>query len=186
MSSAQRSFSQKQQALTRFLKLESPSYNDGHIRLFPFTVSNGILDISYEGNNFKTIMVDVLNVGPDDETDSAYTVMSGPRIVHSIGNNFKDYIRSWRDGTIDAGSPINVYAPCQVLRVQEGDYNNITANSGASYVISTEPPASDNYISGTATNSYLVSYVFKTPLTITILEGGVLTYITFRSYFDQE
>jgi hypothetical protein len=28
--------------------------------------------------------------------------------------------------------------------------------------------------------------VFKTPLTFTIIEGGVTQYITFRTAFDQE
>jgi hypothetical protein len=187
MTSVIRTIAQTKTGLTRFVKPESPSYNNGtDIVLFPFTYNNGVLNISYEGNNFKTVMVDISGVAPDSETDLAINIFSGPYLVTSLGDNFKQYIRAWRDGTIDAGSPIEIYIAPQVLRVQEADKNNVSANSGDSYLVSTEAPVSDYYVSGAPITEYNTTYVFKTPLTFTIIESGVTKYITFRTMLDQE
>lgn len=187
MTSVTRSLATLKEGLTRFVKPESPCYNDStNIRLFPFTYLNGMLDISYEGNNFKTNMVDSLNNSPDNETDTAVRIMSGPRLVTSLGDNFKAYIRAWRNATIDAGSPINIYVQPQIMRVQEADVVNMNANSGDSYTISTSPPSGDGYVAGTASNGFFTTYVFKTPLTFTIVESGITQYITFRTILDQE
>lgn len=107
-------------------------------------------------------------------------------MVTSLGDNFKEYIRAWRTATIDAGSPIELYKPAQVIRVQEGDNDSIDANSGSSYQVTTKAPASDEYISGTSANVYRTTYIFKTPLTFTTVESGVTQYITFRTMLDQE
>lgn len=189
MTSLLRSIAQTKDLLTRFIKPESPCYDDptlGNGRLFPFTYSNGVLDISYQGNEFKTAMVDTLNIDPASETDVAIQVFSGPKLVKSLGENFKDYIRAWRDGTIDVGSPIEIYVAPQVIRVQQADPSNVDANSGNSYKISTSPPTGDGYVAGSTSDNYNTTYVFKTPLTFTILESGITQYITFRTVLDQE
>jgi len=188
MSSANRERAQKKTALTRFVKPESPCYleTDDNDYLFPFTYSNGVLDISYSGNNFKARMVDISGNSPNSETETAVRIMSGPYLVSSLGDNFKEYIRSWRSSTIDSGSPIEIYSAPQVIRVQEADVNNMNANSGEAYLVSTKPPAIDSYASGSASNSYNKKCVFKTPLTFTIVESGVTQYITFRTIMDQE
>lgn len=190
MTSVYRAYPPRNQGLTRFLKPESPCYDDsglgGRSVLFPFSYLNGVLDISYSGNTFEADNVTTTGVAPNAETDTAILLMSGPELVTSLGENFKAYIRAWRDGTIDPGSPINIYINPQVIRVQESQFVNLDANSGNSYKISTVPPASDTYPDGTVANNYQVTYVFKTPLTFTIVESGVLTYITFRSMLDQE
>ena len=189
MTSCIRSVAATKEGLTRFVKPESPCYYSAAIDdeiLFPFKYSNGVLDINYDGNDFKATMVDSTNQSPNSETGPAYRIIGGPRLVTSLGPNFKAYIRAWRDGSIDAGSPIEVYIPSQVIRVQQSDYRNVSANSGDSYLISDVPPDSDNYIAGNTTNMYNTTYAFKTPLTFTILEGGVKRYITFRTAFDQE
>lgn len=192
MSSVVRTYASLNKGITRFLKPESPSYNDtveGQDVLFPFSYLNGVLDISYDGNNFKADMVDITGISPSEESseiDIAIQILGGPFLVTSLGDNFKAYIRAWRDGTIDAGSPINIYVNPQVLRVQEAQYANVDANSNNSYKLSEEPPASDTYPAGTPLQNYKVKYVFKTPLTFTIVESGVTKYITFRTAMDQE
>jgi hypothetical protein len=187
MTSIAGSFAKRHEGLTRFLKPESPCYDDSGVnRLFPFVYINGMLDITYEGNDFEATMVDTTGVSPNNETDTMVYIMGGPRLVTSLGENFKAYIRAWRDGTIDAGSPIELYQPSQVIRVQEADMNNITANSGESYMISELPPVSDFYTAGGPPNDYYTTFVFKTPLTFTIVESGVTKYITFRTVLDQE
>jgi hypothetical protein len=187
MTSVGRAYYVRKEGVTSFVKPESPSYNDDvNVVLFPFSYSNGVLDITYDGNNFKTNMVDNLNESPNSETDTAIRIISGPSLVTSLGNNFKDYIRSWRSVTIDAGSPIEVVVAAEVLRVQEGSFNNVSADSGDSWKISTSRPSGDNYITGSEANKYNTTYIFKTPLTFSIVESGVTQYITFKSMLDQE
>jgi hypothetical protein len=73
-----------------------------------------------------------------------------------------------------------------LLRVQEADYKNINSIENETYRISELAPASDNYISGSSVTNYNTTYIFKTPLTFTIVEDGVKKYITFRTVLDQE
>jgi hypothetical protein len=191
MTSIVSAYKARDQGLARFVKPESPAYNvtgdseNSLVVLFPFSYSNGVLDISYSGNTFKSVMVDDTGNSPSSETDTAVQILGKPQLVTSLGDNFKAYIRAWRTG-IDSGSPIEIYINPLVIRVQEVDLENISANSGESYRISTQPPASDTYPAGTDTNNYQAKYVFKSPLTFTTIEGGVKQYITFRTAFDQE
>ncbi len=192
MTSIARSYAQVKEGLTSFLKPETPCYEDSGSGLnvpFPFSYSNGVLDISYSGNTFEGDMVTTTGMPPDDnsaESDVAVQIIGGPRYVTSLGDNFKAYIRAWRVGTIDAGSPINIYINPQVIRVQEAQEENINASQGDSYRFSTVPPASDTYPTGSVANNYQTKYVFKTPLTFTIVESGITQYITFKTAFDQE
>lgn len=189
MTSVVRAYPPRNQGLTLFLKPESPCYSDsgsGLTVLFPFSYSNGVLDISYTGNTFEADMVTSTGNAPNSETDVAVRILSGPRLVSSLGDNFKAYIRAWRIGTIDAGSPINIVIQPQVVRVQEGNQPNIDANNGNSYKVSTQLPANDIYPTGAVINDYQTKWVFKTPLTFSIVESGVTQYITFRTAFDQE
>jgi hypothetical protein len=184
-----RSYAVRQEALTRFIKLDSPCYNNGTDDvLFPFSYSNQVLDITYAGNNFESIMVDITGVEPIAETETLVRITSGPLLVSSLGDNFKTYIRAWREATIDSGSPIEIFIAPQVLRVQEVSREFITAVSGSdtSFTVSSTRPSGENYIVGNAANNYNTKYVFKTPLTFTIVEGGITQYITFKSIFDQE
>ena len=187
MSSNMRVLAVKKEGLTRFVKPESPCYSNGSSTvLFPFSYLNQVLDITYDGNNFKSIMVDENNESPSAETDTSISILGGHYLVTSLGENFKAYIRSWRSGTIDAGSPITVYTPAQLLRVQEISEANVSSNNGESWKISTSRPSGDNYVTGDDKTNYHTTYVFKTPLTFTIVESGVTKYITFRTLLDQE
>lgn len=189
MSSAVRSLATKKEGLTRFVKPDGPNYDAGPAnRLFPFTCVNQTLDISYSGNNFKALMVDNLNEAPGTggDIDTMVSVLGGPRLVTALGDNFKAYIRAWRSGTIDSGSPIEVYVPAQVVRVQEVSNGNLSADSEDVYLVSTTAPTSDDYVTGSVLNKYETTYIFKTPLTFTVVEGGVTKYITFRSTLEQE
>ena len=187
MTSVSRSYAVKKEALTRFIKPESPCYyNDIDNVLFPFSYSNQVLDITYSGNNFKTKMVDTTNQEPNSETDTAIQILGGPVLATSLGENFKEYVRSWRSGTIDVDSPIEILIPPQLLRVQEVSIDNVSANNGDSWKISSVRPSGENYTIGDSADKYRTTYVFKTPLTFTIVEGGVTQYVTFRTMMDQE
>jgi hypothetical protein len=188
MTSVLRYFSVKKDGLTLFLKPESPCYDPGtgNNVLFPFSYLNGILDISYSGNNFKESMVDVTGQKPLDETDTSIRMMGGIFLVTSLGENFKSYIRSWRSATIDPDSPITIYTFPQIIRVQQASLANIDSDSQESFSISNQPPASDTYPTGSVANDYDTTFIFKTPLTFTIYESGVIKYITFVTILDQE
>ena len=187
MSSTMRALAVKKEGLTRFIKADSACYDAGdNNRLFPFSYSNQVLDITYTGNNFKSRMVDDTNNNPGSETATTISILGGSYLVTSLGENFKAYVRAWRSGTIDAGSPIEVIVPAQLLRVQEAEIINVSANSEDSWLISTSAPSGDNYISGNDTNKYHTTFIFKTPLTFSIVEAGVKKYITFRTGLDQE
>lgn len=187
MSSAFRSKTVKKEGLTKFVKPESPTYNNTLDNvLFPFTYSNQVLDISYSGNNFKERMVDDLNNAPGNETTTTVRILGGLYLATTLGANFKAYIRAWRSGSIDAGSPIEVVVAPQLLRVQEAEVINVNSTDGDVWKISTTGPTGDNYITGGTNNNYHTTYIFKTPLTFSIFEGGVKKYITFRSTMDQE
>lgn len=177
----------RKEGLTKFIKPESPSYDDGlNTVLFPFSCINNVLDITYAGNNFKSIMVDTTGQDPSAETDTSVRIVSGVSLVMSLGNNFKDYIRAWRSGTIDTGSPIEIFIAPQVVRVQEASILHVSANSGSSWTITPTPPTCENYMAGSDVNRFNTTYIFKTPLTFTIVESGVTQYITFRTMLDQE
>lgn len=182
-----RALAVKKEGLTQFVKPESPSYGNGDDTvLFPFSYSNQVLDISYEGNNFKSNMVDSINNSPDGETGTTIRMLGGPYLATALGENFKAYIRSWRSGSIDAGSPIEVVVAPQLLRVQEVDLSHVTSTSDDVVLISTNAPTGENYVTGSVANKYRTTYVFKTPLTFSVVEGGVKKYITFRTTMDQE
>jgi hypothetical protein len=191
-----RGYAARKEGVTTFSKIDSACYYDNILDLyllFPFTYSDGVLDISYDDNRFKEEMVDTPNQSPnesdDDDPDELATlirIMGGAQLVSSLGENFKAYIRAWRDGSIDAGSPISIYIAPQVMRVQEADFNYINASSSDEYTISSRAPSGDAYVTGNNVNRYRATYVFKTPLTITVVESGVVQYITFRSILDQE
>ena len=191
MSSSLRSYGQTKEALTRFVKADTAVYipNDGPTAFFPFSYNNGVLDITYEGNDFKEVMVDISGQPPADdevETNFAVRIMGGPYLATSLGDNFKQYIRSWRTATIDAGSPIEVDVPSQILKIQSAARGLVASTENVSYRITTQRPASDNYITGNAIDKFNTTYIFKTPLTITIKESGVTKYIIFRTILDQE
>lgn len=190
MTSFMRVKAETKQGLTLFVKPDTPCYNEsafgGDIIPFPFSYNSGVLDINYTGNNFKAANVDVNGVEPDSESDVTVRITSGPYLVTSLGNNFKDYIRAWRASSIDSGSAIDIHIAPQVMKIQIGDPSSVTAGSGNSYLISTSAPNGENYVIGNNSNSYWTSYIFKTPLTFTIMEGGVKQYITFTSHIDQE
>ena len=187
MSSVLRFFSVKKEGLTLFLKPESPCYPNGTDNvLFPFSYLNGVLDITYSGNNFKEVMVDVPGEEPRAETETSIRTMGGTFLVTALGENFKSYIRAWRSSTIDPNSPITIYTFPQIVRVQQASVANVNSNSGNSYLISNQAPASDTYPTGSVANDYDTTFIFKTPLTFTIYEGGVVQYITFKTILDQE
>jgi hypothetical protein len=185
MSSIVRQYSQVKQSGTKFTLIDGPSYNDtslGIDLLFPFTFDkDGILDINLI-DNFQADMITTPDKYPNNECKLAIRLCGSNHLVRGLGNNFKNYIRAWRDATIDSGSPINIYVPGAVVKVQQSmpeflqDYDT--------FQVANVPPPSDNFFGGNSTNKYRTTYCFSQPMTITTKEGGQTKYITLRSVFD--
>jgi hypothetical protein len=180
MTSNLRSYSVRKENPTKPVTLTTAYYigADDQYHLFPFTYVNGTLDIA-RIDNFQQDYIDTPAVKPDDTScDPAhhYMLLGGTGVVTKIGPTFVSYIRAaW---VLDSTSPVRIYQPCVVTKVQEMD----EPDDGASIVESgfyeaTVPPSSDGYI--VPTFDYRTSWIFKTPLTISIVKDGVKSYITF-------
>jgi hypothetical protein len=186
MSSIVRQYVQTKNALTKFTLVDGPSYVSetlDHDILFPFTWSNGTLDINLI-DDFQAQMIDSSGNAPSDECDFIVRQMGGPRIVNAIGENFKNYIRSWRAATININSAIDVHIPGVVVKVQMADVNHMDDSSVA--LVTTSAPSADNFTFGSSANKYRTTYCFKQPLTLRLRESGQTTYITFRTTFDED
>ena len=182
MSSLVRSYASPVRTVTDFHRVESPSYlTEGPNLLFPFTYNNGTLDIEFI-DDFEAQMVTSTGNEPLTDPDVSIRIIgSGSRLVQTIGDNFKAYIRAWRTG-IDSESPISVYIPGIVTKVQWQNEDNM---GDGSFEVSTNPPSGDTYTQQDA-NGYKTTYIFKRPLTITTVESGITQYITFSSRLDED
>lgn len=183
MSSVLRRVAEPVRVHMKFCHIESPCYNDTILNkdiLFPFTITNGILDIAYI-DNFKVDMVDSTGNAPNIDPDGAVRIMGGTIPIIGLGDNFKSYITAWRNPDVD--TPISIYIPGVVQKVQIIPDNFLGAGT---YEISTQPPSGDNYVVGGPLNSYRTVYVFKQPLTFTTVESGVTQYITFTTRFHED
>lgn len=178
-----RSFSEAPKLATKFHRIESPCYFSVTLNtttLFPFTYSNGTLDIAYI-DDFEAEMVTSTGNAPSDAFSGRVQLGGGLGLVQRLGPNFEAYIRAWR--TTDSGTPININIHGTVQKVNEVQSEYLGNNT---YQVATAPPTSDNYTSGAPVNNYRSTWVFKTPLTFTTVESGVTQYITFASRIDDD
>jgi hypothetical protein len=182
MSSVLRSVSAPVRLATEFHRVETPTFNDGSNNVpFPFTYNNGTLDIA-DKNNFNAQMITSTGNEPNTDPDVSVRLMGGNRLVQHLGENFKAYIRAWRNSTIDADSPIEIFVNGTVQRIQ---WVNETNMGDSSYAVSTSPPSGDTYTQY-GNGTYNSTWMFNKPLTISTMEGGVKTYITFTSRLDED
>ena len=182
MTSTLRTYAIPKELPTKSVMLISAYYtgSDGNYHLFPFTYTNGVLDIALV-DNFKSQYIDILGIKPDDTSCSPAhrcRLLGGLGVVTSLGPNFVNYIRAaW---SLGATSPVNVYQKCIVTKVQEMEESDDgTSFTTVGYYESNAPPSSDGYIANAA--NYGGSWIFKTPLTISIVAGGMISYVTFAT-----
>jgi hypothetical protein len=152
---------------------------------FTFNRRNGELDIDASIAGFQETMIDISEqlVTRDLDVLVRYIGTTG-HIVNSLGNKFKEFIRSWRQDTIDEDSPINIYTKPSVMRVMVyaprlgvthgRDIYPATIRGG----IEDTSPDSNKYYNN---QCIYTTYVFKTPLVFTIVESGVTRYVIFQS-----
>lgn len=183
MTSMLRSYAVPPVLPVKFHALESPAYYDnviGRELLFPFTYSNGVLDIQYI-DNFEADMVISTGNSPSTEPDGGAQLLGGTSLVQSLGPKFKEYITAWRNP--DSGTPINIYIKGAVQKVQ---YTLDIDVESSVVQTSTAPPSGDNFTIGSQVNNFRTTWIFKTPLTFTTVESGITQYITFTSKLDED
>ena len=159
---------------------------DNNEHLFPFTYNNGTLDLFLRDSSFQELYIDTTGQKPDNMGTNAgymYLLRGGAGLVTALGPNFVKYIRAaWE---LSASTPVRIQQKCLVTKVQEmydPDQGDSIANSG--YYESPNPPVNDEYL--TPGPQYRTPWIFKTPLTIEITNGGVKSYITFTSLIGRD
>ena len=151
---------------------------------FVFNKRTGVLDIDVSIGAFGESMIDISGKGPARDIDTLVQYLGGSHLVEELGDNFKNYIRAWRDGSIDVDSEIQIYKKPTITKIAvlnpglgtvygQDIYPAITRGG----VVTNAP---DNTFNMSDQHAY-TSYVFKTPLVFTIVEGGNTRYVIFQS-----
>jgi hypothetical protein len=202
MSSVHRTFAKIDKPPTKFSALITPTYDDGTLvsgvtieMPIPFTVVNGVLDINV--NQSATIQTFVNNgTSPRNEANIQGKAFGGARVVTSFGSNMTTYLRNWintLESSISAAytGPLVLYIQPLMTKVQLANPAFAVPDAGPferdrSWGISTEAPVSTEYTGGSPSNNYYTAWIFKTPMTIEYVIGGVSKYITMTSQFAEE
>lgn len=201
MSSVQSAFAKVDKPPTKFAALITPSYTDNTIVSgeiielpIPFRVVNQVLDINI--NQSSAIAAIVANgTAPSDQSDLQGKAFGGASLVKSLGPNMITYLRNWINNVESIGSaytgPLILYIQPFMTKVQMANPSFGIGGEGAferdrSWGITTEAPTSGEYIGGRSTDNYFTAWIFKTPMTIQYVVGGVNKYITMTSQFAEE
>jgi hypothetical protein len=196
--SVHRAYAKIDKLPTKFSALITPSYEDNNIDMpIPFTVENGVLDINV--NQSATIQTFVNNgTDPLSEAQVQGKAFGGAKVVTSFGPNMITYLRNWiglnPDGLENLGAaytgPLVLYIQPLMTKVQLAN-PAFARNSGAfiasrSWGVSTEAPVSMEYTGGGSVDNFFTAWIFKTPITIEYVIGGISKYITMTSQFAEE
>jgi hypothetical protein len=203
MSSVYRALASIDKPPTKFSALITPSYNyviipgDPDITIempIPFTVENGVLDINV---NQSTKIQTFVNAGtsPINQAEIQGKAFGGAKVVTSFGPNMTTYLRNWintLESSISAAytGPLVLYIQPLMTKVQLAN-PAFSSSNGAfrgtrSWGVSTEAPVSTEYTGGESANNFFTAWIFKTPMTIEYVIGGVSKYITMTSQFAEE
>lgn len=171
----------------KFNGFSGPFYNDSALDWmpFPFTYKNGLLDIALI-DNFEADMITSTGKDPQigsNEDTRLLKLMGGSGLVNSLGPNFIRYIKAWRTG-MDVGSSVGIHVPAVMTKIQSSGKNELYTSEA--YQVSTVAPSGDDFVSGDASNNFRTTWIFKSPLTITIVESGVTKYITLSSFLGPD
>lgn len=145
--------------------------------LFPFTLSNGVLDVSLI-NNFS------LSTGVPQKLGATVRLSSSSKNVTSIGGNLRTYIKNctWGANTITDASSISVYTPASMTMVQQLDETFVGHMDASPYKVTSGPPPTNFALQF---QGFGVTYVFLTPLVLKARNSsGNNFYITLFSSWD--
>ena len=166
----------------------SPTYSDSalsHVLLVPFTCENGVLDINVQDGS-----QDMIDSGDlyNEQGGNWRMVrhMGGERLATSLGPNFL----RWLDNYLE-GSDYQLVVNPTMTKVQQHVVNQDDSMLNSNYVIrytdvDTGYVPTDNYVfDGDEQNNFFTAWVFKTPMTISYLDGSDLYYMTFQTMFQR-
>ena len=146
--------------------------------LFPFTLSNGVLNINLI-NNFT------LNTGVPQKMGATVRLSGSSKNATSIGSNLRTYIknRTWGSNTITDESTISVHTPATMTMVQQLDETFIGQMDGSPFTVTSGPPPSNFALQFPG---FGVTFVFLTPLVLKARNSsGQNFYITLNSSWDR-
>lgn len=194
MSSALRSLAIPKTAVTNVTTPNTISYYDNDLEdsyPIPFTVSNGVLDISVQDN----VTVDLLTpeTFTGDFNNQPYfqaSVMGGLAPVSSLGPNMVTFLKNFIAWEYDNATDYNLVTNIEIynaptmtkIRINDIPDENTYQFSNVAPLKTTPDPVS---ISGNSSNNYRVVWIFKSPLVVSFkYDGSNTRYLTFTSAFD--
>ena len=184
MTSLLRSIATLRETPVKTIGITGPFYKDSSLSdiymPFPFIVENGVLDINLT-NSFEADMITITGKSPQsNDTDSTNKcrLIGGLELVTSLGPNFIRYINAWRT-SIDNGQPITIVVNPTMTKIQIHPQSFLETDNG--YKESTVPPSGDSYSWGDDSNNWQTVWIFRSPLTFSIVESGVTKYITLST-----
>ena len=180
---------------TKFQKIGTPGYYDNTMDYeipIPFSYSTGILDIAIQDN----VQVDLIDDGdtPGQDTQFQCKTIGTPRLVTGLGPKMIEWCENMFN-VLSGGeiTDIQVFRAGQVVKAQfvvENALDGTFLGSDvdySTYAITSNPPASDEYVFGAEADKYRTVYIFKTPITISFKDDGVTKYLTlFTNYSSND
>lgn len=171
--------------VTKFVYMATPAYEEsetgGNRIPFPFTVENQVLDI----NNWSSSIDNYISNGNyETEPDYLVKMMGGLTKVKSLGPTMVTFLENYTGGT-----NIKLVIAPVMTRIQvsvASDYNpDQPLDEDQAINFHYDEPSGDGYIFvGSPVNSYLTSWMFKTPMTISYSDNGTTRYVTLSSYLS--
>ncbi len=146
---------------------------------FTFDKTTGTLDVEFVNGFTNTTTIN---------TNSTLYVRGQPfndiSLVQRLGPNFISWCENSSDVQADAGT-VSIYergivVPANVLQ------NNLDPNSVDVMSANETSPISFETSVGAPADNYLSTYLFKRPLVITFLEGGVRKYKAFLTQIGEQ
>jgi hypothetical protein len=194
--SVHRAYAKIDKPPTKFSALITPSYLYENLEIpIPFTVENGVLDINV--NQSAAIQTFVNNgTEPEHLADIQGKAFGGAKVVTSFGPNMTTYLRNLintLESSISAAytGTLVLYIQPLMTKVQLANPSFAVPADGAfkrdtSWGVSTEAPVSTEYTGGGSVDNFFTAWIFKTPMTIEYVIGGISKYITMTSQFAEQ
>lgn len=185
MTSVMRYKSQIGKDVPKIIGVSGPLYLDtvlNYNMLFPFTYSNGLLDLVYI-DNFYNNMVAIPNKEPFSSACNPpllSRVMGGIGMVTRIGPKFTEYLNAW----LILSTQYKVHINASVTKVQTYLPSEIYSN--VPFRISDNSPDSDTYPWGGVNDDYRTTWIFKSPLTLSYYNSTLnkTQYLTLQSNYN--
>lgn len=170
---------------TKFFEVQTLSYRDNEVdgdMPLPFSVTDGVLDIVVTNSDVQ----DFINNGNYNRSvNTKCTTMGGRTLVTAVGPNIKTWLDNYL--SVDDVNSITLTIPSTMVKIQPRgtDYSSDPLYHRTNTQFHDVLPSGDEYIMGGNTaSSFLSTWVFDSPMTLSYLSGGNVVYVTFSSVFN--